>query len=322
MTDKPSKDSLAEQYSEKIDNAREKHGYTGGSIITKMQNDGTGSEYGPYAWHVAPPSAERKWTYLGPVRGSIQSDGKSSNESDSAAELAATRGDVPDWVPDTPAVLAGKSDTNVEIDDNGGTVTITLPNGTTRAEYNEESNTATVAAGGVISMWEFKGSHEDADEVLKLLTDHPKYGDIETEAFGGKVNAEFADGETVSVEVPQTTSTGSDYLSVGGSRVPGTQLRQALDASTEYENDDSPSADNSVRLAGVKDTDEGTKVLLSGDYDNKSDIKDLNYDKTQRSWNGEYWEVDADSIEYVEAELTSKGFEVAKNAVVKAIESA
>lgn len=74
------------KYGAKINRIRAENGFSGGSVITKMQDDGTGNKYGPYAWLVAPPSAGRKWYHLGPVNGDDSESGVEDVTQDDGTE--------------------------------------------------------------------------------------------------------------------------------------------------------------------------------------------------------------------------------------------
>ncbi|NLV09323.1 hypothetical protein GOC74_05180 [Halomicrobium mukohataei] len=62
------------QFAHKIEKIRAEEGFSGGSVIKKMQDDGTGEEYGEYAYLVSPPSHGREWFYLGKYSKEIDLD--------------------------------------------------------------------------------------------------------------------------------------------------------------------------------------------------------------------------------------------------------
>lgn len=73
-----SKDEInpEERFADKIEDAREKHNYSGGSTFKRMVDGPNGDkQYGPYWYHVSPPSAGRNWTYLGITSGKPDLDG-------------------------------------------------------------------------------------------------------------------------------------------------------------------------------------------------------------------------------------------------------
>lgn len=79
-----------EQYSEEIARLNSKFG--GGTVTTQFRNE-NGNKYGPYGYHVAPPSEDREWTYLGPVDQGSGGSGSvsSSSETESSAEMKYTK---------------------------------------------------------------------------------------------------------------------------------------------------------------------------------------------------------------------------------------
>lgn len=53
------------QYAHKIEMIQKEEGFSGGTVILKDQDDGTGNKYGPYAHLISPTEHGREWFYLG-----------------------------------------------------------------------------------------------------------------------------------------------------------------------------------------------------------------------------------------------------------------
>ena len=67
------KKEIPEDYADKVNKIRNKNGYSGGSTFKRMIKQ-NGGEFGPYWYHVSPPSDGRQWTYLGPASDSKSND--------------------------------------------------------------------------------------------------------------------------------------------------------------------------------------------------------------------------------------------------------
>ena len=81
------KKEIPEDYEKKVNKIRDKNGYSGGSTFKRMIKQ-NGGEFGPYWYHVSPPSDGRKWTYLGPANESNNSNYKSyNNEFDKITDI-------------------------------------------------------------------------------------------------------------------------------------------------------------------------------------------------------------------------------------------
>lgn len=73
-----------------------------------------------------------------------------------------------------------------------------------------------------------------------------------------------------------------------------------------------------IVFCDVAETEYGMKVHLASPYEAKDEIKELDWDRTHRTWDedADMWEIDLDSVGYVTLSLDGAGFSVAATEAV------
>lgn len=114
-----------DQFAFKIEKIRSEDGFEGGSVIIKDQDDGTGSEYGPYAYLVSPPSHGREWFYLGKYSEEIDIEERAKMDYKRLLFRRQEIGGRWDWEIGDPLsksnkeILAGERDVDLEFPERG-----------------------------------------------------------------------------------------------------------------------------------------------------------------------------------------------------------
>lgn len=290
-----------------------------GTVVTKYQLCGKycgGCPHGPYAWLVDSDG----WHYLGKVGGETQGE-RAENDSYQQDKPADTPDlNLPEWV-DNPdrveAATAALDDVNIERDDEKVVIHGTRDSTDVIVSAGAEGNYVKIGRKEIVTT-----DRADAGAIMDVIAgfpSNPAVNDVRFDHGTAKVQTDEGtfDVEVLKQSVPteDVKARVGDFPSRNISEIGDTIDRQR-DLS-EYDKDTIPDgATNKVSIGRLKSSQYGEKIAVNIDFEDKDDLKNLDWDRAHPNWDGNDWTVDADAdaIAYVESELEGKGYHVIKSA--------